>query len=447
MPINDFTSFYEETCPLCAEINGVDSYDQYKPVAPPELQNRILYSSEKFIVLPALGPLNEGHLLVLTRDHYLNFSQIPYSSTAEFFLLISFLKKSLTSTYGPTILFEHGPVSENRKAGCCITHAHIHMLPLVVDIEFQLSSDFQRNKAQGLGDLIFHRQQPPYIYYENQNGDSFVYEVYDNLPSQYIRQIIAYSIDNPEIWDWSENLRVNILVDTFKTLEKKMSKASKHYLLTKYSDNLNCDAYNLTATDFAKTTGNIRKPGNILSQEIDRAIEYVGAKRYVLDVGCGVGYDIIEFKEKECNVIGLDISKEMLALSKQISDNKISLIQATAINLPFKNNCFNIIWCVATFHHFPKEIAFNVLAELYRCSCPNGIIAICTYDGTGEEVAIDKRYNRVEKFYSYYEIEELSFWAAKLGGKVLSTHKYQSKVGQPGSEKIKRSKIWLYTKK
>lgn len=196
-----------ESCPLCAEINGIPKYDQYKPIAPPELPNRILYSSKKFIVIPALGPLNEGHLLILTRDHFLNFSQIPSESFAEFSLLISFFKKILTETYGKTIIFEHGPISEDRKAGCCITHAHIHLLPLENDIEPQLSSDFEKIEAQGIGEITTQESVTPYIYYENQNGESFVYEVNDELPSQYIRQIIAQSLGNPDIWNWSQNLR------------------------------------------------------------------------------------------------------------------------------------------------------------------------------------------------------------------------------------------------
>ena len=319
----------KEACPLCAEINGIPEHDQYKPVAPPELPKRILYSSENFIVIPALGPLSEGHLLLLTRDHYLNLSQIPSVLFAELSLLISFLKKVLTYTYGPTILFEHGPISESRKAGCCITHAHIHLLPLKNDIESQLSSDFERNEATGIGDLTTQEQLISYIYYENQIGESYIYEVNDNLPSQYVRQIIAQSIGKPEIWNWSQNLRINILVNTFNKLKSKVSELNRPYLLTKYFDIINRDAYNLTANEFAQTTGNIRKPGNILSDEINRALGYVNGHAFVLDVGCGVGYDIKEFKEKGCNVVGLDISDKMLSLSKKHTSNDIPLVCAT----------------------------------------------------------------------------------------------------------------------
>jgi len=437
----------KEACPLCAEINGNPEYDQYKQVAPSNLPNRILYSSDNFIVIPALCPLHERHLLLLTRDHFLNFSQIPPASFAEFSLLFSFLKKILTTSYERPIIFEHGPLSEKRNAGSCITHAHIHILPLKNDIEPQLSTDFKKNEAQGVGEITIQEQKIPYIFYQNQNGDSFIYEVNDNLPSQYIRQLIAESIGKPDIWDWSQHLGINILLKTYTKLVNKLSPLNKAYLINKYFDIVNRDAYNLSADDFAQTTGNIRKPGNVLSQEIDRAISYVNRNAYVLDVGCGVGYDLREFKEKGCNVVGLDISEKMLILSKKYTSDVIPLILATSINLPFNNSYFDIVWCVATFHHFPKEIAFNVFAELFRCVKKSGIISICTYDGFGEEIAIDKRYNWVEKFYSYYEMEELIEWACKLGGEVLSTHKYQSKVGQPGSEKTKRSKIWLHVRK
>ncbi|UCE72882.1 MAG: hypothetical protein JSV56_07550, partial [Methanomassiliicoccales archaeon] len=42
----------------------------------------------------------------------------------------------------------------------------------------------------------------PYLFYENQEGRLFVYEIPQRLESQYMRRLWARSISMPDQWNW-----------------------------------------------------------------------------------------------------------------------------------------------------------------------------------------------------------------------------------------------------
>ena len=48
----------------------------------------------------------------------------------------------------------------------------------------------------------------PYIFVETREGIRYVFNVPDILASQYVRQIIAIKIGQPERWDWRNNYRI-----------------------------------------------------------------------------------------------------------------------------------------------------------------------------------------------------------------------------------------------
>jgi ubiquinone/menaquinone biosynthesis C-methylase UbiE len=59
----------------------------------------------------------------------------------------------------------------------------------------------------------------------------------------------------------------------------------------------------------------------------------------VLEIGCGVGYQIPEIAKRCKNYIGIDFSKESLKSCKKIKN--VKLIYADAHKLPFKENYFD----------------------------------------------------------------------------------------------------------
>ncbi len=73
----------------------------------------------------------------------------------------------------------------------------------------------------------------------------------------------------------------------------------------------------------------------------------------VLDIGCGNGFFTVPLNKRLSNVVGLDFSRRMLSLLKQ---EKIPLIRADSVYLPFKDRCFDLVFCANMIHHVNNQI-------------------------------------------------------------------------------------------
>ncbi len=145
-------------------------------------------------------------------------------------------------------------------------------------------------------------------------------------------------------------------------------------------------------------------------------------KGKILDVGCGNGRNLIPFAEKNFTCEGVDFSIEMLnhAKSKFKKLNLKSKFQvANMIDLPFKDNSFDYLICIASFHHLNKIDQQKTLLEFKRILKPNGKIYITTWNKLqlkflfkNKEVFIpwkikDQSYQRYYYLFNYFELKKL----------------------------------------
>ena len=101
------------------------------------------------------------------------------------------------------------------------------------------------------------------------------------------------------------------------------------------------------------------------------------------DVGCGTGRYSIKIAKKECEILALDISLEMLKKLKEkingsMLENKINLILADAENLPFKEKAFNSLICTLTINHF--ENLEKAIEDFSRVLKKDSICIISTFN-------------------------------------------------------------------
>lgn len=92
----------------------------------------------------------------------------------------------------------------------------------------------------------------------------------------------------------------------------------------------------------------------------------------ILDAGCGTGL-LAKKLEKIGSVVAVDYQSEAYKFAKK---RKVNVIQASIINLPFKNNTFDLITCIDVIYHQSikdDNLAFN---ELYRVLKKNGLLII-----------------------------------------------------------------------
>ncbi len=98
---------------------------------------------------------------------------------------------------------------------------------------------------------------------------------------------------------------------------------------------------------------------------------FFGSYNRILDIGCGSGYttslwiDKWEELHPSCMWVGLDIS-DAIDLAKRRLDYlpQTNFIQADALNLPFPNNTFDLIFSEGVLHHTPSvEKAIQIASE------------------------------------------------------------------------------------
>ncbi len=85
----------------------------------------------------------------------------------------------------------------------------------------------------------------------------------------------------------------------------------------------------------------------------------------LLELCCGTGQIGRAFKEKGWNVVGIDVSKDML----KISSRYFPVYRAKAEHLPFRENSFDLVVCRQSFQFLDVRY---VLDEAKRVLCPKG---------------------------------------------------------------------------
>ena len=142
-----------------------------------------------------------------------------------------------------------------------------------------------------------------------------------------------------------------------------------------------------------------------IENEIQNIISF-NSYKYILEAGCGTGRWIISLKNKDTKIFGLDYSFEMLKISRKNGQSS-NLINADAVHIPFKNNFFDLIFCVNAIHHFADKEKF--ISECKRTLASNGMLAVF-----GVDPHIDKDWYIYNYFDNVYENDLKRFSSTKF---------------------------------
>jgi ubiquinone/menaquinone biosynthesis C-methylase UbiE len=98
----------------------------------------------------------------------------------------------------------------------------------------------------------------------------------------------------------------------------------------------------------------------------------------VLDIGCGTGEleQLFLAENPQQVMIGVDISEKMLLIAqhKCHTYSHVSFHNVSVSNLPFENNCFDVIVSASAFHYFDDP--HTALIEIKRVLKPQGKVFI-----------------------------------------------------------------------
>lgn len=103
-----------------------------------------------------------------------------------------------------------------------------------------------------------------------------------------------------------------------------------------------------------------------------------GAADRVLDVACGTGAVIRELRSRlGCSVVGVDQSREMLAVAHARVDAEVDLVEASAEELPFEEAAFDGLTFTYLLRYVDDPAA--TMGELARVVRPGGRIAMLEF--------------------------------------------------------------------
>jgi len=172
------------------------------------------------------------------------------------------------------------------------------------------------------------------------------------------------------------------------------------------------EGYNLAAQNYDK------KKSYLDSFEKGEVISLLGdvKDKIILDVGAGTGRITVELAKKGAEVTALDVSEKMLnSLKSKVKSQKsrIQIIQGDAENLPFEDNCFDVVTAAFLIVHLKNPQHF--FDEVYRVLKDGGTFLVTninqrrppeveTKQGT---IIIESYYHRPEKIREM--LEELAF--------------------------------------
>lgn len=108
-------------------------------------------------------------------------------------------------------------------------------------------------------------------------------------------------------------------------------------------------------------------------------------KSKILDVGCGKGFMLYDFKVliPGISVNGVDISS--YAIENSLDDVKPALQVANATKLPYKDKAFDLVISINTIHNLEKQDLILALQEIERVSKGNSFITIDAYRNEEEK--------------------------------------------------------------
>jgi len=128
----------------------------------------------------------------------------------------------------------------------------------------------------------------------------------------------------------------------------------------------------------------------------------------ILDIGCGTGRNLIY---KNVNIIGIDISIE------QLKNCNSECVNGDMVALPFRNNMFDNILCIASFHHLSTiERRKGALYEMYRILKKGGKILLSVwsikqpkktrrnFQKYGDTIV---NWRKIPRYYYIFEINEI----------------------------------------
>ncbi|MFD9865677.1 HIT family protein [Streptomyces niveus] len=198
---------------FCEEITGAPG-NTFSLVYEGDPASRVLLETPRFRLIIDMSPLCVGHLLLLPVEHYLSFAELIGEHGEELTAILTEIGSLYRHTFEQLTVLEHGS-SAAMESGACISHAHLHMLPVDGhDINSLITADeLPSTTLTEIGELASFGGEPYFLC-----GHEGKYRVFDGrrpIRSQYLRSVAGRLLGIPDpLWDYALVVRKDLLRET-----------------------------------------------------------------------------------------------------------------------------------------------------------------------------------------------------------------------------------------
>lgn len=183
-----------------------------------KMKEEILFSSDNFFIVPAVGSFVPYYLLLTTKKHIHPFgTSFKTTKINKEFLELRKKTERFYKKIGikKWIYYEHG-AGIGQSSGCCVDHAHIHLLPFDKNIVKIIQQFLGKPKIIKKYSELYklHPQKMNGYLLVEENEKIFIWPE-PMIVSQFVRRIIAEKINKGDKYDWKKYpFAENMLITT-----------------------------------------------------------------------------------------------------------------------------------------------------------------------------------------------------------------------------------------
>lgn len=184
-----------------------------------KIENTIIEETEYFYILPTLGSLVDGYILIVTKRHINSMSELNENELIEYKNIIEKYKNLFKKIYNKTpIVFEHGTPNQNSEMKAnSVTHAHTHIVNINFSNEKEILEKYNFKKINDFKEI---NKNTNYIKYISNNK---IYITY-NFPSvsQLMRILIAEELNYKDKFDWKKERFDENIISTIERIKGEL---------------------------------------------------------------------------------------------------------------------------------------------------------------------------------------------------------------------------------
>lgn len=197
-----------DRCEYCTELYQPES-SRFRGIYRDALRTRILRESSRFVVMPTIGQMFVGSLLLIPKRHIETLASADAAAQEELCALADHLRR-VQRPLGEGVVFEHG-ARQSSGGGCGIYHAHLHLVPLprrVTADQMLPGGAAAGTLRQALDGL---RAADEYLVVEDHDGRTAALDLsavpHHGYPSQFFRRRLAELLQPDAAWNWRSYTR------------------------------------------------------------------------------------------------------------------------------------------------------------------------------------------------------------------------------------------------